>query len=155
VVCPATSVDSGHLVVLRVDVIDNPLPPGEPSGQPSASIGLANVGSCSDSIFYNYCMDNIEAYSGDFAVCNMCMCKEHQSYGGTRSCAADPVLFACYISEDNCRTKLRQQCIIIFSAFGLCNCILLGIYWRMYCLRHIRSRGKTSFTKVYAAEQEV
>jgi hypothetical protein len=97
-------------------------------------------------------MNNIEVQSGDFAVCNMCMCKEYRSYGGTKSCIADPLLFACYVSENNCEAKLRQILIIILCAFGLFNCIMLGIYWRMYRWRGIRRRQQY---KVHAAEQEV
>jgi hypothetical protein len=119
------------------------------------SMGLVNLGRCSDSIFYS-CMDNMEARDGDFSMCNMCMCKEFRSYGGTRSCAADPVLFACYISEDHCDAKLRQKWIIVFGAVGLFSCIVLGMFCRKYCCsRGSRRRQRVSRYKVYAADNNV
>jgi hypothetical protein len=104
-------------------------------------LGFQNIGVCSDNIFYD-CMDNIEAHSGDFAVCNMCMCKEYRSYGGTQSCAGHPVLFECYMSEDHCETKLRQIWLIIFCAVAAFECIVVGLFVYKLCMhrRHKMQR---------------
>ncbi len=81
--------------------------------------GGPNIGRCSDRMYYN-CMENIAAHDGDFAICDMCMCKEYGTYyEGKKHCAADSVLHACYISDTNCMYKLRESWVIGFSFIGL------------------------------------
>jgi hypothetical protein len=72
-------------------------------------------------------MDNIEAHDGDFAVCNMCMCEEFESYGGNKTCGADPVLHACYLSDTSCEYMLRKGWIIGFSVIGVVYCAFMVV----------------------------
>lgn len=82
-----------------------------------------NSGKCSTRIF-NQCVENLMKNDGDFAYCDMCMCEEYKSYGGSGSCGADEVLYSCFLSNSACKTQLRQSWIIGFSAIAFVVCCL-------------------------------
>ena len=89
-----------------------------------------NNGECSDNV-YRKCVENIESHDGDWAYCDMCMCEEYESYGGSGSCGANDMLYACYLSTSQCKSKLRLSWIIGFAGVGvficctLCTCVFL------------------------------
>ena len=97
----------------------------------------ANYGKCSDKVYAN-CVQNIGDKDGDWARCNMCMCDEYESYGGSGSCGADDELYNCFLSTDGCKSQLRQAWIIGFSfiAFSICLCCCAG------CFFLFKSKGK-------------
>jgi hypothetical protein len=85
---------------------------------------LINVGKCSSKVLAK-CAQNIADHDGDYAYCDMCMCEEYESYGGSGSCGANAVLYSCFISNSGCKTTIRQSWIIGFAFMALLACLLL------------------------------
>lgn len=82
---------------------------------------ITNEGKCSNKVFAN-CVENIADNDGDFAYCDMCMCDEYESYGGSGSCGSDEVLYACYLSNSACKTQMRLSWIIGFVFIAVVAC---------------------------------
>jgi hypothetical protein len=86
-----------------------------------------NDGDCSSKIFFN-CVNNMAENDGDWSYCDMCMCDKYDSYteGSGGNCMADDVLYSCYLSDNGCKTQLKQAWIIAFSCMALLAFCLAG-----------------------------
>ena len=95
---------------------------------------LNNDGACSDKI-YSQCVANVMENDGEFAYCDMCMCEEYESYGGSGSCGRDEVLYSCFISSSACKSTLRQSWIIGFAFIAVFICCCMGGIIAYFCCR--------------------